>query len=132
MATRLVEYREGGFGSRYRRWLMLLYSDPARRLNDVPLARATLDVREDPDRPGRLLVTVRGAARVTLDGREVEPLPAAQAPGPAVPCALSEAARASSKRRQCPGCGRGGALVETGDGSRRCRWCALVVAGCAA
>jgi hypothetical protein len=128
--TRLVEYRIGGFAPRNRRWLLMLYSEPGMSGAYAPaLAKASIDVREDPARPGHLLVAVRGAARVTHDDREAEPMPSPPAQAPSLParCALSIAARASSKRRLCPSCGRLGGLTELANGSHKCRWCALLV-----
>lgn len=129
MATRLTEYREGGFNPHFRRWRLLLYSEPAVYRSDPPLARADLEVREDPDNPGRLLVTVRGdSARVVHDGRELgRPRALPAAPSAAGRLALSSALRNSAWRRRCPSCKRGGGLGAMPDGGHKCRWCEIVV-----
>jgi hypothetical protein len=122
MGTRLIEYREGGFNLRYRRWLMLLYQSPARGLNDVPLDRAYVEVREDPSHPGHLMVTVSGRVRVVREGLDQERA-RATAPRQAVRLEHSNVMRESAERRRCPSCDRSAALVPERDGSQRCRFC---------
>jgi hypothetical protein len=120
--TRLIEYREGGFNLRYRRWLMLLYRVPPVDRNEPPLDRAYVEVREDPSHPGHLMVTVSGRVRVVREGLDQERA-RATAPRQAERLARGDAMRESSERRRCPSCARSGALAAQRDGSMLCRFC---------